>query len=120
MQDRAMPALYKLALDPLGETTGDPNSYGFRKGRSPADAIAQGFWGLRQKTSPGYILEGDIRGCFDNCSHTWMLTNIPIEKGILAQWLQAGYIDKGVFRRTEAGSPQGGLCKALHNPPYAK
>jgi RNA-directed DNA polymerase len=116
MKDRAMQALYKLALDPMVETTGDPNSYGFRKGRSPADAIAQCFLCLRQKTSPGYILEGDIRGCFDNFSHTWMLTNIPIEKGILAQWLQAGYIDKGVFRRTEAGSPQGGIISpALAN-----
>jgi RNA-directed DNA polymerase len=65
MKDRAMQALYKLALDPMVETTGDPNSYGFRKGRSPADAIAQCFLCLRQKTSPGYILEGDIRGCFD-------------------------------------------------------
>jgi RNA-directed DNA polymerase len=109
MKDRAMQALYKLALEPVTETTGDPNSYGFRKGRSPADAIAQCFLCLRQKTSPGYVLEGDIRGCFDHFSHEWLLANIPIEKRILAQWLKAGYIDKGVFRRTEAGSPQGGI-----------
>jgi RNA-directed DNA polymerase len=109
MKDRAMQALYKLALEPVVETTGDRNSYGFRKERSPADAIAQCFLCLRQKTSPGYVLEGDIRGCFDNFSHEWMLMNVPIEKRILAQWLKAGYIDKGVFRRTEAGSPQGGI-----------
>lgn len=109
MKDRAMQALYKLALDPIAETTGDPNSYGFRRERSPADAIGQCFLCLRQKTSPSIILEGDIRGCFDNFNHQWMMRNIPIEKGILKQWLKAGYIDKGAFHKTEAGSPQGGI-----------
>jgi len=109
MKDRAMQALYKLALDPVEETTGDPNSYGFRKERAPADAIAQCFLCLQSKTSSGVVLEGDIRGCFDNISHEWMMRNIPLEKGILAQWLKAGYIDRSVFHETEAGSPQGGI-----------
>jgi len=73
MRDRAMQALYKLALDPIAETTGDPNSYGFRRERSPADAIAQCFQCFRQKTSPTAIYEGDIEGCFDHISHEWLL-----------------------------------------------
>jgi RNA-directed DNA polymerase len=108
MSDRAMQTLYKLALDPIAETTGDPNSYGFRRERSPADAIAQCFLCFRQKTSSTAIYEGDIRGCFDNINHEWMLENIPIEKRILKQWLKAGYIDRNVFHHTEDGTPQGG------------
>jgi RNA-directed DNA polymerase len=108
MLDRAMQTLYRLALDPIAETTGDANSYGFRRERSPADAIAQCFQCFRQKTSPTAIYEGDIRGCFDTISHEWMLENIPIEKRILKQWLKAGYIDRRVFYHTDDGTPQGG------------
>ena len=64
MKDRAMQTLYKLALDPIAETTGDPNSYGFREKRSTADAIAQCFVCLGQQTSATAIWEADIRGCF--------------------------------------------------------
>jgi len=113
MLDRAMQALYKFVLDPIVETTGDPNSYGFRKERSPADAIAQCFQCFRQKTSPTAVYEGDIRGCFDNISHEWMLENVPMEKRILKQWLKAGYIDRDVFYDTEAGTPQGGIASPV-------
>jgi RNA-directed DNA polymerase len=113
MYDRAMQALYKLTLDPIAETTGDHNSYGFRQERSPADAIAQCFLCLRQKTSPTAMYEGDIRGCFDNIRHEWLLENIPIDKRILRQWLKAGYIDQKVFHPTEAGTPQGGIISPV-------
>jgi RNA-directed DNA polymerase len=113
MLDRSMQALYKLALDPIAETTGDPNSYGFRRERSPADAIAQCFQCFRQKTSPTAVYEGDIRGCFDNISHEWLLGHIPMEKRILKQWLEAGYIDRNVFYHTEAGTPQGGIASPV-------
>ena len=65
MQDRAMQALYLLALDPIAETLGDPNSYGFRTERSTADAIEQCFNVLARQHSPQWILESDIRACFD-------------------------------------------------------
>lgn len=113
MQDRAMQALYKLALDPIAETTGDPNSYGFRRARAPADAMAQCFQCLRQKTSPTAIYEGDIRGCFDHISHEWLLENIPLEQRILKQWLQAGYIDRNVFFQSTEGTPQGGVISPV-------
>src|SRR5437660_10483428 len=74
MKCRAMQALYLLALDPVAETIADPNSYGFRPGRSTADAIAQCFGLLARRDSPQWILEGDIKSCFDQISHAWLLT----------------------------------------------
>src|SRR5215813_4215111 len=68
MQDRAQQALHLLALDPIAETTADPNSYGFRKERSVADAIGQCFITLSRTTSAQWILEGDIKSCFDEIS----------------------------------------------------
>lgn len=68
MHDRAMQALYLLALDPIAETTADPNSYGFRSCRAPADAIEQCFTTLGKTISPVWILEGDLRACFDASS----------------------------------------------------
>ena len=66
MEDRARQALHLLALEPVAETTADPNSYGFRKERSVADAIEQCFILLARSTSPQWILEGDIQSCFDH------------------------------------------------------
>ena len=77
MTDRAMQALYKLALAPVAETTADPNSYGFREGRSCADAIAAAFNALSKPNSATWVLEGDITGCFDNISHAWMEQHVP-------------------------------------------
>lgn len=65
MTDRAMQSLYLLALDPVAEVLADPNSYGFRVARAPADAIAQCFIVLSNRFAPQWILEGDIRACFD-------------------------------------------------------
>lgn len=76
MKDRAMQALYLMALAPVAETTADANSYGFRKERSTADAVQQCFNDLARTTSPQWILEGDIKGCFDHISHEWLLDNI--------------------------------------------
>jgi RNA-directed DNA polymerase len=110
---RAMQALYLLALDPIAETTSDPNSYGFRKERSPADAIEQCFTVLGKKRSPQWILEGDIKACFDRISHEWLLAHIPMDKSILRKWLKAGFIDKHVLYPTEEGTPQGGICSPV-------
>jgi RNA-directed DNA polymerase len=113
MKDRAMQALYLLALDPVAETTADPHSYGFRKARSCADAIGRCFTALARKDSPPWVLEGDIQSCFDRISHDWLLTHIPMEKAILRQWLKAGYLEKHVFCPTEEGTPQGGIISPV-------
>jgi RNA-directed DNA polymerase len=109
MKDRAMQALHLLALDPIAETTADPNSYGFRKERSTADAIEQCFAVLSRKNSAQYILDADIKACFDNISHEWILANTPMDKITLAKWLKAGYLYQQVWNETEAGTPQGGI-----------
>ncbi|NIP23943.1 MAG: group II intron reverse transcriptase/maturase [Phycisphaerae bacterium] len=109
MYDRAMQALYNLALAPVAETTADRNSYGFREGRSCADAVAAAFNALSKPNSATWVLEGDITGCFDNISNDWLMANIPIEKRILRRWLQAGYVEKGITFPTRKGAPQGGI-----------
>lgn len=83
MTDRAMQTLYKFALEPIAETTADPNSYGFRASRCVQDAIEQSFTCLNKGKSPNWVLEGDIKGCFDNISHEWIMRNIPLDKDIL-------------------------------------
>jgi RNA-directed DNA polymerase len=113
MKDRAMQALYLLALESVAETTGDTCSYGFRKERGCADAIGQCFNTLNKPTSAVWVLEGDIRACFDSISHDWLLENIPMEKEILRKWLKAGYMEKGQRFPTEAGTPQGGIASPV-------
>lgn len=108
MKDRAMQALYLLALEPVAETTADLHSYGFRPKRSTADALQQCFNALCRGCSPQWILEGDIKGCFDHISHEWMLRHVPTDKTVLRQWLKAGYVENRTLFPTEAGTPQGG------------
>src|SRR3984893_11248035 len=116
LTDRAMQALYLLGLDPIEETTADANSYGFRSGRSCADALDQCHKILRKNHSATWILEGDIKACFDRISHDWLVTHTPMDKVILRQWLQAGFMEKDVFVATTEGTPQGGICSpALAN-----
>ena len=113
MKDRAMQALYLLALEPIAETVGDLNSYGFRPKRSTADAIEMCRLALCRKTSAAWVLEGDIRGCFDNISHEWMLRHIPTDKVILQKWLKAGFVENRILFPTEAGTPQGGIISPV-------
>ena len=113
MQDRAHQALHKLALEPLAETTADPNSYGFRPARSVADAIEQCCNALCRKTSANWILEADIHRCFDEISHEWLLRNIPLDRTILRQWLAAGFLEQQVHHPTTTGTPQGGVISPV-------
>lgn len=109
MTDRAMQALYLLALAPIAETTGDPNSYGFRIERSTADAMGQLFISLSKKASAQWVLEADILGCFDHINHDWLIANVPTDKAVLRKWLKAGVVHKGQLQATDAGTPQGGI-----------
>ncbi|MCP4933646.1 MAG: group II intron reverse transcriptase/maturase, partial [bacterium] len=113
MRDRAMQALYKLALDPIAETIGDPNSYGFRTQRSAADAIEHCFTIFSNRNPARWILEADIKSCFDKINHDWLNQHIPIEKPILQQWLKAGFIDKQTTFSTTEGTPQGGIISPV-------
>jgi len=109
MIDKAQQSIHLLGLEPISEILADKNAYGFRPRRSAADAIAQCFNVLCRKISAQWVLEGDIKSCFDKIGKDWLLNNIPMDKQILDKWLTAGYIDKGLFYHTEAGTPQGGI-----------
>jgi RNA-directed DNA polymerase len=116
MADRAQQALHLLGLEPIVETQADPNSYGFRLHRNCADALEQCHRLLRPRYGPDWILEGDIRACYDQISHPWLLAHIPMDKSILNKWLKAGYLEKRVFHATRDGTPQGGIISpALAN-----
>lgn len=107
--DRAMQALYLQALEPISEVLADRNAYGFRPKRNTADAIRQCFNIFARKDAARWVLEGDIRACFDSVNHQWLMNNIPMDKTILSKWLGVGYMEKGVFYDTEEGLPQGGI-----------
>ena len=113
MRDRAMQAVHLLALDPIAETTADPNSYGFRPERSTADAIEQCHTVLSNRGGAQWILEGDIRACFDKISHDWLLAHVPMDKTILRKWLKAGFMEQYVLYPTETGTPQGAVCSPV-------
>ena len=107
--DRGMQALHLLALEPVMETEADKNAYGFRPKRSCADAIEQCFNALAKKASAAFILEGDIRACFDRLSGKWLEDNILTDKVILSKWLTAGYMEEKALHPTFNGVPQGGV-----------
>ncbi|EDW4550543.1 group II intron reverse transcriptase/maturase [Salmonella enterica subsp. salamae] len=113
MKDRAMQALYLLALEPVSETTADRCSFGFRPERSTADAIERCFKLLSRKCAPAWILEGDIKGCFDNISHEWLLDNVQLDNQIMKRWLKAGYIENQHSFPTISGTPQGGIISPI-------
>ena len=113
-------------LTPIYEADFLEGSYGFRPGRSPHDALNALEKTIMTQPIP-WVYEADIRGFFDHIQHPWMRTMLPQrvkDPGILRllqKWLQAPVVEPDGHRRhPEEGAPQGGLCEALHRPPYAK
>jgi RNA-directed DNA polymerase len=109
MKDKAMQALWLMALIPIAEQRADPNSYGFRPKRSTQDAREQCFNILSRTGSARWIFEGDIYSCFDKISHQWLLENIPMDKQILRKFLKAGFMEKQRLYHTELGTEQGSI-----------
>jgi RNA-directed DNA polymerase len=118
VRDRIEQAIVKNSLEPEWESVFEPNSYGFRPGRSCQDAIAQNFIRLAQNSngsSDTWVLEADIRGFFDNIAHEAILKelgNFP-KKELIKGWLKAGFVFNGKFNPTEMGTPQGGVISPL-------
>lgn len=114
MEDRARQALAKQALEPEWEAKFEPDSYGFRPGRSSHDAIEAIFTHISKKSK--YVLDADIRGCFDHIDHTALLeklTTYPAMKRLVKGWLKAGIMEEGNFTPSEEGTPQGGVISPL-------
>jgi RNA-directed DNA polymerase len=116
MADRAMQALHLLGLDPIAESQADGHSYGFRRERRCADALAQTHLLVSHRHGPEWILEGDIKACFDRISHEWLLKHVPMDRQVLGRWLKAGFLKKHAWFATTEGTPQGGIISpALAN-----
>ena len=113
LHDRAMQELFALGLRRIAETTADSHSYGFREKRSLHDAMKMCHICLSGQSSTQWILEADIKACFDRISQEWMLSNVPLPKGILQQWLNCGYLEAATFYDTEQGTPQGGIISPI-------
>uniref|UniRef100_A0A1D9G4F8 Reverse transcriptase domain-containing protein n=1 Tax=Moorena producens (strain JHB) TaxID=1454205 RepID=A0A1D9G4F8_MOOP1 len=119
MYDRALQALAKQALEPEWEAKFEPNSYGFRPGRSCHDAIEAIFNSIRQR--PKWVLDADIAKCFDKINHDALLHKLntyPSLRRLIKSWLQAGVMDKGTFFPTNEGTPQGGVISP-HKSEYS-
>jgi RNA-directed DNA polymerase len=114
MYDRALQALVKLALEPEWEARFEPNSYGFRPGRSCHDAI-NAIW-HKLKMRPKWVLDADIAKCFDRIDHKALLLKINTSPNIRRQlraWLKAGVMDDFKYFDTNEGTPQGGVISPL-------
>ena len=114
MKERALQRLVQSALEPEWEARFEPNSYGFRPGRSCHDAIEAIFMAIRYK--PKYVLDADIEKCFDRIEHQELLRKVNTSPQIRRQlkaWLQAGVIDQGQWFPTESGTIQGSPLSPL-------
>jgi RNA-directed DNA polymerase len=114
MKDRALQALVKLALEPEWEARFEPNSYGFRPGRSCHDAIGQIYASINKKAK--YVLDADIAKCFDCIDHKALLNKLntfPTIRRQVRAWLKAGVMDGKQLFPTSEGTPQGGVISPL-------
>jgi RNA-directed DNA polymerase len=114
MKDRALQALVKLALEPEWEARFEPNSYGFRHGRSCHDAIEAIFLAIKQKAK--YVLDADIAKCFDKIDHEALLNKLntfPTIRRQVRAWLKSGVMDGKQLFPTSEGTPQGGVISPL-------
>ena len=114
MRDRALQALVKLGLEPEWEAKFEPNSYGFRPGRSAHDAVDAIANSITSKAK--YVLDADISGCFDHIDHDYLvrkLGTIPAYERLIRGWLKAGVVRDGRRSPTASGTPQGGVISPL-------
>lgn len=113
--DRCLQAIVKTALEPCWEAQFEPTSYGFRPGRSAQDAIARIYVTANVNNRKKWVLDADIAGCFDQINHEFLLKqvgNFPARQ-LIADWLKAGYVERGEWHPTDAGTPQGGIISPL-------
>ena len=115
IRDRCLQAIVKNALEPCWEAQFEGISYGFRPGRSPHDAIGKIYNIARPNKTMKWVVDADIKGCFDNINHDKLLEligNFPYRQ-LIQSWLKAGYIDNNTFHPQETGTPQGGIISPL-------
>jgi RNA-directed DNA polymerase len=114
LYDRALQALVKLALEPEWEAKFEPNSFGFRPGRSCHDAIGAITTAVRERGK--FVLDADIAKCFDRINHESLLNKLntfPLLRRVIKAWLEAGVLDGDTLFPTKEGTPQGGVISPL-------
>ncbi len=114
MANRALQALVKLALEPEWEARFEPNSYGFRPGRSTHDAIEAIRFSIRLQSK--YVLDADLDKCFDRINHQALLAKLatfPTLRRVIKSWLKAGIMEGLRLTPTEEGCPQGAVVSPL-------
>jgi len=111
LKNRLAQAIVKNALEPGWEARFEPNSFGFRPGRSCHDAIVQCWNRFNQQSRDNWALDADLKGAFDNISQSFILDRIGKIPGreLIRQWLQAGYVEAEILHATKAGVQQGGV-----------
>jgi RNA-directed DNA polymerase len=113
--DRCLQAIVKNSLEPTWEAKFESTSYGFRPGRSCHDAIGKIYLIARPNKTKKWVVDADIKGCFDNINHEHLMKvigNFPARK-LIHQWLKAGYMEDGAYYHSETGTPQGGIISPL-------
>src|SRR6185312_14363869 len=114
MMDRAVQAVYHMAVDPAIECKSDLNSYGFRKYRSTHDAITTLRSLMDKAVSPQWVFETDISKCFDKIDHQFLMKHTPIcDKTVLEQWLKSGIKIGSSYEDVVEGTPQGGIISPM-------
>lgn len=114
MFDRAVQTLWSYALDPIIERQSDLRSFGFRKSRSVKDAAEYVRLNCGAIYGKRFIGNIDIERFFDTLNHQWILNNIPINKKVLKQFLNAGVMNEtGYLENTLIGVPQGGVISPI-------
>ena len=128
MKDRVVQAALKNILEPIFEAEFFPVSYGFRPGKSVHGALEHLRVLLRPKGDKQgrelrlpyqWIVEGDIKGCFDNIAHHGLMERVrrrvvdPKVNRLIVAFLKAGILAEGNFLRSDAGTPQGGILSPL-------
>lgn len=114
MEDRAKQVLAQLALEPEWEAKFEPNSYGFRPGRSCHDAIEAIELSVRRV--PKFLIEADLQGCFDSIDHEALIRKLktfPVMEAQIRAWLKSGLLTGEVFHNTGSGTPEGSVISPL-------
>lgn len=123
LKDRLVQMALKIVIEPVFEAEFFPTSYGFRRGRSTLDAITMVQSHLHPKCSGKskveFIIEGDIKGCFDNIDHHLLMERVRRRISdrkvlrLILSFLKAGIMAEGNLRHPVAGTPQGGIISPL-------
>lgn len=117
--DRLIQDVIRMALNPITEYHASDNSYGFRPGRSCHDAIEHLFVKLCKRNSKAWVIEGDIKGCFDHISHTsitgtlksWCVPETIVE--VIRKMLKTKVLTSVGLDEVESGTPQGGILSPM-------